>query len=129
MQQYIREVYSSYPQPHRDKLLLIRDLIFNIAKLTPEINQIEEVLKWGEPSYRSKNKNGSTVRLAWNKKNPDQCGIYFNCKTTLVSSFKEKYSDFLTFEGNRAIILKKSNNYTPIKELSECIKKALTYNI
>lgn len=127
MQQYIREVYSSYPSLHREKLLLVRTLIFDIAKQTPVVGEIEETLKWGEPSYLTKNKSGSTIRLAWNKKKPDQCGIYFNCKTTLISSFRKKYKDFLHFEGNRAIIFKRDEPVSTQK-ISECIKNALTYH-
>ena len=70
MQQYIREVYSSYLSLHREKLLLVRTLIFDIAKQTPVVGEIEETLKWGEPSYLTKNKSGSTITLAWNKKKP-----------------------------------------------------------
>ena len=51
MQQYIREVYSFYPSLQREKLLLIRTLIFDVAKQTPDVGEIEETLKWGEPSY------------------------------------------------------------------------------
>ena len=72
MQQYIREVYSFYPSLQREKLLLIPTLIFDVAKQTPDVGEIEETLKWGEPSYLTKNKSGSTIRLAWNKKKPNQ---------------------------------------------------------
>ena len=129
MQQYIREVYSSYPPLHREKLLLIRGMIFNIAKQFPEIGEIEETLKWGEPSYLTTNKTGSTIRLAWNKKKPNQCGIYFNCKTTLISTFRKKYKDLFVFEKNRAIIFKKNEIVNTQGALSDCIKSALTYHI
>ena len=122
MQQYIREVYSSYPSLHREKLLFVRTLIFDVVKQTPEVGEIEETLKWGEHSYLTKNKSGSTIRLSWNKKNPDQCGIYFNCKATLISSFRKKYKDLFHFEGNRAIIFKKDESVNTQK-ISECIKK------
>ena len=42
MQQCIREVYSFYPSLQREKLLLIRTLIFDVAKQTPDVGEIEE---------------------------------------------------------------------------------------
>ena len=68
MEPIVREVYSSYPAVHKEKLLLLRELIFSIAKQNPEIDEIEETLKCGEPSYLTKNKSGSTIRLTWHKK-------------------------------------------------------------
>ena len=128
MEQIVREVYSSYPSLHRKKLLLLREFIFSIAKQNPKIGKIEETLKWGEPSYLTKNKSGSTIRLAWHKKTSNQCGIYFNCKTNLVSSFREAYGDLFQFKENRAIIFNEQE-LIQSAELKKCIKTALTYRL
>ena len=128
MEPIVREVYSSYPTLHRKKLLLLREFIFSIAKQKPKIGEIEETLKWGEPSYLTKNKSGSTIRLAWHKKTPNQCGIYFNCKTDLVSTFQKLYGSLFQFEENRAIIFNEQE-LIQSDELKECIKTALTYHL
>lgn len=128
MEHNLREVYSSYPTQHRKKLLLLRELIFNTAIENPEIGTIEETLKWGDPSYVTSNKNGSTIRFAWHKKTPNKYGMYFNCKTNLIASFQKTYGELFQFESNRAIIFHE-NEILKEKELKKCIKKALTYHL
>ncbi|MCU7998579.1 DUF1801 domain-containing protein [Shewanella sp. SM101] len=104
-------------------LLRIRILIFSIAEVQ-DLGAVEESLKWGEPSYSVK--NGSTVRFDWKPKYPEQYYLFFNCKTQLVDTFRELYSDILQFEGNRTIVL---NIHDPLPEsaISQCIELSLTY--
>ena len=124
MQQYIREVYSSYPSLHREKLLLVRTLIFDIAKQTPVVGEIEETLKWGEPAYQTR--TGSTIRMDWKEKRPNHYSMYFTCSTILVESFRIKYGDLFQYEGKRAIHFP-LNSDIPILETKACIRAALLY--
>jgi len=101
----------------------IRELIFNVAQ-QDGIANIEETLKWGEPSYVSS--IGSTVRFDWKLNYPDQYGIYFNCKTVLIETFKEIYGDIFEYEGNRALIFK-IEQPIPKKALGHCISMSLRY--
>lgn len=110
-------------------MLLLRELIFDIASSTPGVGNIEEALKQGEPSYiTSQTKSGSTVRIDWKKSIPDQYFVYFNCKTTLVETFKEIYRDIFNYGGNRSLIFQ-IDEKIPVNELSDCIAMALTYNL
>jgi hypothetical protein len=104
---------------------LLRQLVFDVAKETDGVGEIEETLKWGEPSYLAK--GGSTIRMDWKSKTPDQYALYFHCKTKLVDTFKELYRDKVTFEGNRAIIFDQHDEL-PIEALKHCIALALTYH-
>lgn len=88
-------------------------------------SEIEETLKWGEPSYLTK--NGSTIRIGWKKKNPEQYAMYFHCKTKLVDTFKELYRNNFKFEGNRAIIFG-INEKIATEELKHCILMSLNYH-
>ena len=119
----VKQKFASYPEDISVLLNRIRDLIFTVAK-QDGISDITETLKWGEPSYISK--IGSTIRFDWKAKYPDQYRIYFNCKTTLIETFKEVYSDTFTYEENRAIIFKKEQT-VPFKELAHCISMSLRY--
>ncbi len=119
----VKQKFESYPENIADLLNNIRDLIYRVAK-QDEIIDLTETLKWGEPSYISK--IGSTIRFDWNPKYPDQYCIYFNCKTSLIETFKEVYGDTFMYEGNRAIIFK-CNQDLPTIELSHCISTALRY--
>ena len=118
-------VFENYPDEVRDKLLLIRNLIIDTAKEAPEIAKLEETLKWGEPSYLTK--HGSTVRVDWKPKNPDQYAVYFKCTSKLVPTFKKIYGDIFTFERDRAIVFK-MDEAIPVTQLKNCIRAALEYH-
>lgn len=109
-------------------MLALRELIFETAADMPEVGKLEETLKWGEPAYvTSQTKSGTTIRIDCKKANPDQYAIYFHCQTNLVDAFRTLFSDTLTFEGNRAIILDRKTTI-PTAELALCISAALTYH-
>ena len=123
------EIFDSYPKVFRENLLKLRQLILNTAQKTKNVGKLEEVIRWGEPSFiTSETRSGSTIRIAWHKSKPMQYGIFFNCNTTLVATFKEKYGDLFKYEGNRYIFFYE-NDRIPRKELSECIALALTYHL
>lgn len=125
----IAEVFQAYPPPFRKKLERLRKIILDVAKNHPEIGELEETLKWGEPSFLPKKKNvGTTVRIHWLKSKPAQCGIYFNCNTTLVSKFRRKFGKTFRYEGRRAIVFGKDDDI-PVDEIKECISLALTYHL
>lgn len=117
--------FASYPDHIKLVLMSIRSLIFEISE-TRELGEVKESLKWGEPSYSVI--NGSTIRFDWKAKYPEQYFIFFNCKTKLVDTFRELYSDTLKFQGNRAIVLN-INEAQPIEQLSHCIEISLKYKL
>lgn len=127
--QKVAHVFSAYPLPARRRVLHLRELIFETAAATNGVGKLEETLKWGEPSYiASESKKGSTIRIAWKAKTPSQYGIYFNCQTTLIETFKTVFPGEFKFEGNRAIVFDVADAL-PKKELVFCITAALTYHL
>lgn len=118
----VKNKFESYPEDIAVLLGNIRTLIFSVAK-QDGISDITETLKWGEPSYVSK--IGSTIRFDWKAKYPEQYCVYFNCKTSLVETFKEIYGDTFKYDGNRAIILHVDQEMP--KELAHCISMSLRY--
>ena len=113
----------------REKLMFLRQLIFETAAATEGVGELDETLKWGEPSYLTpKTKSGSTVRIDWKKINEGQYAMYFKCTTNLVETFREKYPTEFKFGGNRSIIFNEEDEI-PVKELSDCIALALTYHL
>ncbi len=118
-------VIANYPDNVRAKILALRELILETAKELPEVTTIEETLKWGEPSYLTK--IGSTLRIDWKSKKPDQYAIYFKCTSRLVETFRLVYKDTFHFEGNRAIVFQ-MNDKIPKPELKKCIQATLTYH-
>lgn len=43
-------VFNKYPDHVRKKLLLLRRIIIETAEEIPEIKELEETLKWGDPN-------------------------------------------------------------------------------
>lgn len=124
-QKEVKDVFNNYPAHIRDKLMFLRQLVFETASESKDLGVIEETLKWGEPSYLVK--GGSTIRMDWKHSNPKQYAMYFHCKSKLIDTFKELYRDKFMFEGNRAIIFNE-NDDIPVDELKHCISLALTYH-
>ena len=121
----VAEIFDAYPKHIRKKMLFLRQLVFDTAAETDGLGEIEETTKWGEPSYTVK--GGSTVRMDWKSKSPDQYAMYFHCKSRLVDTFKELYGDRLKFEDNRAIVFQVDDE-VPAEELKHCIALSLTYH-
>lgn len=121
----VNDVFNSYPKSVKKQMSYLRELVLNTASKIGGLEKLEETLKWGEPSYLAK--HGSTIRIDWKAKTPEQYAIYFKCTSKLVPTFKTIYKDTFIFEGNRAIIFK-LNDKIPEEELKHCISLALTYH-
>ncbi|MBO6621580.1 MAG: DUF1801 domain-containing protein [Balneola sp.] len=119
------EVFENYPDSVRLKMEKLRELVLEAASEVDDLENLEETLKWGEPAYLTK--HGSTVRMDWKEKKPDQYAMYFKCTSKLVPTFKKLYPDVFTFEGDRTIIFKLDDKIRE-NELKHCVKLALTYH-
>lgn len=129
MNKALQEKFDSYPEHIRPKMDALRSLILEVAAMTTGVGEIEETLKWGEPSFlTSETKSGSTIRIDWKPKSPEQYALFFNCKTTLVDSFRTIFPDAFKLAGNRAIIFS-LDDVIPEKELGLCISMALRYHL
>ena len=122
----VKEKFKSYSKEIQTKLNHLRSLIIETANENESVHEIEETLKWGEPSYIAK--KGSTIRIDWKPKTPEQYAIYFKCTSKLVVTFKELYGDTFKYEKTRAILFD-MNDEVPEKELKDCIDMALTYHL
>jgi hypothetical protein len=127
--QEVAAVLDAYPQEIRSRLLFLRQLIYETAAAFENVGELEETLKWGEPSYLTpKSKSGSTIRIAWKESQKDQYSIFFKCTANLVPAFKEKFPEKFRFGGNRSIDFSLDDEI-PIYELKQCIALALTYHL
>ncbi|RYY01836.1 MAG: DUF1801 domain-containing protein [Gammaproteobacteria bacterium] len=121
----VGNLFKSYPFHARKKLMDLRALIFEVAAQDKNIGVVEECLKWGEPAYVTI--DGSTIRINWKPSSPTQFFVYFNCKTTLVETFKELYGDTFSYQGNRAIVLSDQEEILLVP-LKHCIALSLNYH-
>ncbi len=117
--------FENYPNFIRKKMYSLRALVIQTAKEIESLDILEETLKWGEPSYITK--NGSTIRMDWKDSKPDQYAMYFHCQTKLIATFKELYKEEFKFEGNRAIVFSNKDKISK-NELKHCISIALNYH-
>jgi len=124
----VARAFESFPAPVRRRLLEIRRLIFVTAATAPEVGELTETLKWGEPAYLTEaSGSGSTIRLGRLKSSERECAVMFNCRTTLIETFRARFADAFAYEGSRALLLSASAPL-PRAELSACIETALTYH-
>jgi hypothetical protein len=125
----VSAIFDAFPKATRAKLLALRKLIVDTAAKTEGVGELEETLKWGQPSYlTTETKSGSTIRIDGIKGDDTRCAVYFICHTNLVEKFRELYGDRLHFEGNRGIMLSVKEPL-PADDLGHCIAMALTYQL
>ncbi len=120
----VAQVFKQYPPEMRKRLLFLRTLVLQTAEEL-QLGEIEETLKWGEPSYIAK--QGSAIRMDWKARDPERYALYFNCNTSLIETFEALYGHLFCYEGKRAIIFTQME-LIPVKQLKHCIGLALQYH-
>lgn len=124
----IEKIFKAYPAPVRGKLMALREMIFAAANKADGVGEVQEVLKWGQPSYVTvKPKSGSTIRIDATGDDTNDYAAYFICTTTLVEEFRELYPDDFTFKANRTLLFS-SKEHLPEDALFHCLGMALTYH-
>ena len=124
----VSRVFDALPAPIGRRLLQVRELIFATAAAHDQIGRLTETLKWGEPAYLTdETGSGSTIRLG-RLKDSEHAAILFNCKTTLIETFRERFPDEFEYRQTRALLLDVSGKL-PKQPLSVCLSLALTYHL
>ena len=118
-------VFASYPATVSDKMQFLKELVLETAEEINEIDTLEITLKWNEPSFVTT--KGSTLRMDWKEKSPDQYALYFQCSSRLVDTFRLVFGNLFQYEGKRAIVFQLQQKI-PVAEVKECIKAALRYH-
>lgn len=122
-------MFAAYPRAVKTKLMFLRQLILDVAARTKGVGELEETLRWGQPSYlTTQTKSGSLVRIDQLDAGAGTYAMYFHCQTTLVDTFRSMYPNKFTFAGNRSIVFS-NNKKIPLKELRHCVSLALTYHL
>lgn len=99
------EKIRTWPDAAAQRFSELRYLVLN-AGLDANVGEICESLKWSEPAWRPiRPRQGSTLRLSWSVKSPDQISLFVDCKTTLASTMQSLYPADFKYENNRALRL------------------------
>jgi hypothetical protein len=124
----VSRAFDAFPAPIGKRLLQVRALIFAAAAAHDEVGRLTETLKWGEPAYLTdETGSGSTIRLG-RVKDSGRPAILFNCKTTLIDTFRERFPDQFEYRQTRALLLNVAGAL-PKQELTVCLSLALTYHL
>ena len=121
----VATVFANYPDFVKEQMQDLRALVIATAGEIEELGVLEETLKWGEPSDVTK--YGSTLRMDWKAKSPDQYALYFKCTSKLVATFQLVFGPTFHYEGKRALVFSLPQSL-PIPEVNACINAALTYH-
>lgn len=125
----VKAVFKKYPDDVRTKLMWLRELIFQTAASCDQVGELEETLKWGQPSYlTSESKSGTTIRIDELKSEPGGYALFVHCQTSLIEMWKSEYGDMFRYLGNRALVFNVATAVPEI-ELADCISKALRYHL
>ncbi len=123
----VAAVFEAYPDLLRRKLMVLRQLIFDTAAATDGVGPVEETLKWGQPSYLTRqSRSGTTIRIDRIKSNPSQYGMFVHCQTSLLSTYRERYPT-LRCDGTRCVSFDIDED-PPSEIVRHCIAMALTYH-
>lgn len=124
----VQNVFDSYSEKTRQKLMELRQLIIEVALETKGVGTLQETLKWGQISYLTQSpKSGTTIRIDEYHPETQQIAMYVHCQTSLVETFRQMYSDDFQYEENRAVVWDDLNE-TQINILKHFIELALTYH-
>ena len=124
----VSRAIDALPAPIGKRLLEVRELIFATAAAHDDVGRLTETLKWGEPAYLTdETGSGSTIRLG-RLKDSAHAALLFNCKTTLVDTFRERFPDQFEYRQTRALLLPVAGKLSK-RELSVCLSLALTYHL
>ncbi|MGY8662490.1 DUF1801 domain-containing protein [Bradyrhizobium sp. UFLA05-109] len=125
----VGRAFEAFPLQIRRRLLDVRELIFATAGAHDDVGALTETLKWGEPAYlTAQTGSGSTIRLGRVKDSETYAAVLFNCKTTLIDSFRERFPDAFEYRQNRALLLPVSGKLAK-QPLAVCLSLALTYHL
>lgn len=127
MEPAVQDVFEAFEPEAGRALLTLRDLIFDVADATPEIGRLQEVLRWGQPSYITPDKKAaSTLRLGVPKNG--SFAIFAHCQSSVISDYAALFPEQDRIEGNRAVLFDTADQIDAERH-GLLIKSALTYHL
>ena len=124
----VRAAFDAFPDDIRTSLLRLRQLIMEQAEAEPRVGDLQETLKWGQPSWLpARPRIGTTIRLGTDRAG-EHVALFFHCQTSVIRDFRAGPGHELGFDGNRAILLDR-HAPLPLDLLRLPIRHALTYHL
>lgn len=105
----------------------LRTLIFETAADLPQIGQLQEALRWGQPAYLTPDtRAATTLRLGVPK--TARFALFVHCRTSLISDFTAAFPGWDRVEGSRAVLFDDPDQIDPLRH-GWLIRRALTYHL
>ncbi|APG48902.1 DUF1801 domain-containing protein [Phaeobacter porticola] len=122
----IATVFDRVPPDAREGLLRLRRLIFEVAAQDPEVGEVTETLKWGQPSYTAAKAGlGTPLRLGCSKR--ARFALLVHCQSRVIDNFANRYPAWDKFDGTRAVLFDTPEEVEPLRH-GWLIRHALTYH-
>ncbi|MGH1463908.1 MAG: DUF1801 domain-containing protein [Cognatishimia sp.] len=127
LDQTVTEAFDAFPDQTRPGLLKLRDLILTEAQNLPQIGQVQEVLRWGQPSFITpKVKAATPLRLGTHK--ASSFALFAHCQSSVISDYGLRFPGWDRLDGNRAVLFDDISDIEPFR-LGTLIRHALTYHL
>ena len=126
----VQAAFNAFPEPAREGLLHLRQLIFARAATLPRIGPLTEALRWGQPAYLTlKTGAACSLRIGLPPKSHDQSGValYVHCRTDLIETFLAGPGHGQRTIGSRAVLFPTPQDIAP-HPLAMLIDRALTWH-
>ncbi|SHJ67586.1 hypothetical protein SAMN05444000_111116 [Shimia gijangensis] len=125
----IETTIAGWPEAAKTCFHALRKVIFQTAASNSAVGTLEEVLKWGEPSFlTSQTRSGTTLRISWKPKTPDEIGVFVICRTDMLKQVRALYPEAFRYEGTRAAYLPLSHPI-PEEAVAYLAMRAQTYHL
>ena len=125
----LKIVVNGWPKNAQTHFHGLRDIVKDTAATNPLVGPLTETLKWGEPSFLTEqSRSGTTLRVAWKSKSPDEIGLFVICRTDMLEQVRALFPDAFRYEGTRAAYLPLSQTI-PVEAVSYLASRAQTYHL
>lgn len=118
------ETLQSFPDEVQGKMEVLRELVHEIAQEEELVTELEETLRWGEPTFISN--VGTSLRMGWSDKRPDQYGLFVQCSSLVIPTIRAVHADALRYDKNRGVLFQNEEDL-PLDLLRPMIHAALVY--
>ncbi len=106
----------------------LRRLILETAAQIDAVGDVEETLKWGQPSFQTaRPRTGTAIRIDKDGPETADVALFVHCQTSLVSEWRVLYPH-LSFGGNRSVHFP-AGEPLPEAEICQMVSMALRYHL
>ena len=127
----VQAAFNAFPEPAREGLMQLRDLIFARAADLPRIGPLTEALRWGQPAYLTLQTGAACslrIGLPPTSHGPDGFALFVHCRTDLIETFLAGPGHGHRTIGSRAVLFRSAQDIAP-QPLALLINRALTWHL